>query len=131
MEKRIVILHNIPEKDGRTRKEKNLELPHTIPIGALVELYTGERLYVCDQTRDCDGTPLYAVCMRRDLEKYGTPEVDCDWDGLGRPEGFELDADPIDAVDAALLKKNFQDMRTRMYSSYEHGYSHGSLKRIK
>jgi hypothetical protein len=58
-------------KTGLTGRQENLQVKHSIPIGALVEILeydihrevyyedNGLRLYVCKHTRDCDGTPLY------------------------------------------------------------------------
>ena len=36
-------------------------LQHDIELGLIVELANGERLFVCKNTRDCDGTPLYSL----------------------------------------------------------------------
>jgi hypothetical protein len=46
---------------GRTYREVNAAKQHDIPLGALVELDTGERLRVMKLTRDCDQTPLYSI----------------------------------------------------------------------
>jgi hypothetical protein len=46
-------------ESGRTYREENLEKGHSIPLGALVELDDGVRLFVVMHGRDCDGTPLY------------------------------------------------------------------------
>lgn len=43
----------------KTGKEVNAEKIHKIPIGALVEIKTGVRLFVVYHGRDCDQTPLY------------------------------------------------------------------------
>lgn len=53
---------------GNTYRQDNLALSHTIPVGALVELENGVRLHVLQQTRDCDGTPLYSLGI---LEEEG------------------------------------------------------------
>jgi len=62
---------------GNTYKQDNLELKHNIPLGALVEVkfdqWLGDgacwkvhaRLWVVKHTRDCDGTPLYSLCVRK------------------------------------------------------------------
>jgi len=34
---------------------------HAIPIGALVEMENGARLFVVHHSRDCDQTPLYSL----------------------------------------------------------------------
>ena len=47
---------------GKTYREENAELKHKIPIGSLVELDTGVRLFVVHHSRDCDMTPLYSLC---------------------------------------------------------------------
>lgn len=47
---------------GKTYRQENAELTHKIPIGSLVELETGVRLFVVDHYRDCDMTPLYCLC---------------------------------------------------------------------
>lgn len=37
---------------------------HNIPIGSLVELANGARVFVIKHTRDCDGeTPLYSLAI--------------------------------------------------------------------
>lgn len=48
-------------------------MPHTIPVGSLVELDDDcVRLYVVAHHRDCDGTPLYALSWDKDIELYKT-----------------------------------------------------------
>jgi hypothetical protein len=54
------------DPQGRTYRQVNAEKQHTIPLGALVELETGERLRVMLQTRDCDQTPLYSLGVTGD-----------------------------------------------------------------
>ena len=61
------------EKNGRTVLENNMEKPHNISIGTLVEVQYDEwmgdgactkahaRLWVISHDRDCDGTPLYTL----------------------------------------------------------------------
>lgn len=46
---------------GRTYRQVNASKPHTIPVGSMVELDTGERLRVMAHARDCDETPLYEL----------------------------------------------------------------------
>ena len=36
---------------------------HNIPIGSLVELANGVRVFVIKHTRDCAGTPLYSLAI--------------------------------------------------------------------
>lgn len=71
---KVIMIHDIVEKNGKTIKENNLEKKHNIPIGSLVEVkydnWFGNgacekvhaRLWVVSHDRDCDGTPLYALC---------------------------------------------------------------------
>lgn len=56
------------DPQGRTYREVNAEKQHAIPLGALVELETGERLRVMMKTRDCDQTPLYSLGLTGDDE---------------------------------------------------------------
>lgn len=53
---------------GRTYRQVNAARRHAIPLGALVELETGERLRVMMHTRDCDQTPLYSLGVTGDDE---------------------------------------------------------------
>ena len=71
----ITFIHDMPsDTDGKTWKEKNLEIKHNIPIGSLVEVSydgapnKGVRLFVAEHSRDCDGTPLYTLTWS--LPKY-------------------------------------------------------------
>lgn len=69
----IEILHNLKDpsdSQGRSYKEVNLEKKHKIPVGSLVELDTGARLFVVMHTRDCDGTPLYSLCHDKEDTKW-------------------------------------------------------------
>jgi hypothetical protein len=50
----------------RTFRQINAALAHSIPLGALVELETGERLRVMMLTRDCDQTPMYCLGITGD-----------------------------------------------------------------
>ena len=52
--------------EGRTYREVNFAKKHAIPIGTLVELDDGVRLWVVHHGRDCDGTPLYDLCADKD-----------------------------------------------------------------
>lgn len=49
----------VDQKTGKTIKQSNLDIKHAIPIGTLVELPSGVRLFVVFHGRDCDGSPLY------------------------------------------------------------------------
>lgn len=58
------------DPQGRTYRQVNAERTHAIPLGALVELETGERLRVMLHTRDCDGTPLYSLGVSDEDETW-------------------------------------------------------------
>lgn len=63
------VLHDLKDPDdpqGRSYREVNLAKTHRIPVGTLVELRSGVRLFVVFHHRDCDGTPLYAMSHDRD-----------------------------------------------------------------
>lgn len=57
--------------DGRTYREHNLEIPFSIPLGALVEIipnpvdltpeWNGVRMRIVQHDRDGDGTPIYRL----------------------------------------------------------------------
>ena len=54
------------DPQGRTYKEINTTKLHNIPLGTLVECAeSGIRLFVGRHTKDCDGTPLYALTNTR------------------------------------------------------------------
>lgn len=55
---------------GRSYRQINAAKTHSIPLGALVELSSGERLYVVLLGRDCDQEPLYWLS----LEDWGAEE---------------------------------------------------------
>lgn len=57
----ITHIHDLPHPAGGTYKERNLAQPHAFAVGELVEINGGCRLYVAEQTRDCDGSPLYTL----------------------------------------------------------------------
>ena len=73
----IEMVHDIVESNGKTIKENNLKLEHSVELGKLIEIitwdeeskenYGGIRLFVTNHTRDCDGTPLYTLGSRRNL----------------------------------------------------------------
>jgi hypothetical protein len=62
----IADLKNPSDPQGRSYREVNLAKTHGIPVGTLVELRQGARLFVVHHHRDCDGTPLYAMSHDRD-----------------------------------------------------------------
>lgn len=56
-------------KTGKTWRQENSELQHNIPLGSLVELETGERLFVIKHNRDCDQTPMYSLGMNHEINR--------------------------------------------------------------
>lgn len=58
----------LPET-GKTSRQTNLEKKHNIPLGSLVELDNGVRLFVVGHPRDFDGTPLYNLCFDKDWKE--------------------------------------------------------------
>lgn len=82
----LIFIGDIVEENGKTIRQNNLEKKHNIPLGSLVEIISkddendepgehrhGLRLFVTGHTRDCDGTPLYALAYTKtvyaELEK--------------------------------------------------------------
>lgn len=74
----LMLIHDLTNPEtGRTTKEDNLAIPHSIPVGTLVEIvpwdeesereFGGVRVFVAEHTRDCDGTPLYTLSVRNPL----------------------------------------------------------------
>ena len=55
----IHIADLVNQGTGKTFREENAEKQHAIPVGALVELDNGVRLFVVHHGRDCDQAPLY------------------------------------------------------------------------
>jgi hypothetical protein len=64
----VADLRDPDDPQGRTYRQVNAARTHAISIGALVELDSGERLFVKKHTRDCDQTPLYSLGMFDDEE---------------------------------------------------------------
>lgn len=59
------------DPQGRTYRQVNAAKTHGIPLGALVQLKSGARLFVVLHGRDCDRTPLYCLATDPDEEdKY-------------------------------------------------------------
>lgn len=77
------------DKQGRSYRQVNAARAHAIPVGTLVELDSGERLYVVMHTRDCDQTPLYSLGMRDDLES-GDPLAQHRWQNGYDEDGLEI-----------------------------------------
>ncbi len=71
----IINFSNIVEANGKTIRQNNLERKHKYPIGTIVKFEVNEshednifvkgtvQAYVCRQTRDCDGSPLYTMSL--------------------------------------------------------------------
>lgn len=49
------------DPQGRTWRQINAARQHAIPVGSMVELESGVRLFVVHRGRDCDQTPLYTL----------------------------------------------------------------------
>lgn len=62
----IADLKDPNDGSGRTYRQVNAEKEHQVPVGSLVELETGARLFVVYQGRDCDMTPLYWLTPSKD-----------------------------------------------------------------
>jgi hypothetical protein len=86
-QKTIYFIGDIVEENGKTIRENNMERKHNIPIDTLVEVRYDNwfddgacekvhaRLWVVEQGRDCDGTPLYSLCEEKsdvipELQQY-------------------------------------------------------------
>lgn len=65
------------DDQGRTYRQVNAEKKHRVPIGALVELRNGARLFVVKHTRDCDQEPLYSLAS--DMNEEGDPIAHMHW----------------------------------------------------
>lgn len=75
------------DPQGRTYKQINTSKSHDIPIGTLIELVSGVRLFVVFHGRDCDMTPLYYLCHRQtDTEQKESGFRNPEWLG-GFPQG--------------------------------------------
>jgi hypothetical protein len=77
---------------SRTNRQINETLKHTIPIGTLVELKTGDRLRIAAYTRDCDQTPMYTLSVTgHEEDRFGLPRgyVDNDLKVIVEPDKEE------------------------------------------
>jgi hypothetical protein len=54
------------DSQGRSYRQVNAAKTHKIPVGTLVEIETGARLFVVFQGRDCDQEPLYWLSPEAD-----------------------------------------------------------------
>lgn len=55
---------------GRSYRQVNAGKMHKIPLGSLVELENGARLFVVQLNRDCDQTPLYSLAVDLEADKW-------------------------------------------------------------
>lgn len=80
-------VHDIVNPEtGLTYKEENMLKRHNIPIGTLVELDSGVRVFVVSHGRDCDGTPLYYLAIdKEDTKQQRKGFRNSSWSG-GYPE---------------------------------------------
>jgi hypothetical protein len=62
----VADLVNPDDPQGRTYRQINATKTHKIPLGSLVELRSGVRLFVVNHNRDCDETPLYYLSHDKD-----------------------------------------------------------------
>lgn len=76
---RAMLAYEVRMPSGKTWKEENAELVHTIPLGTLVEIQdpegdvlqnAGARLWVVEHSRDCDMTPLYVLGTKTRREQW-------------------------------------------------------------
>jgi len=58
------------DAQGRTYRQINNATVHKHGIGVLVQLESGVRLFIAEQTRDCDGTPLYTLTSEHRDDGY-------------------------------------------------------------
>lgn len=59
-------VHSLKEsgsKPWRAYRAISAQIPHSIPVGTLVELESGARFFVVSQLRDRDQTPLYNLSL--------------------------------------------------------------------
>lgn len=69
----VADLRDPTDPAGRSYRQVNADKTHKIPIGSLVELPTGARMFVVYQGRDCDMTPLYWLSAKRDDTEHDRP----------------------------------------------------------
>lgn len=80
------------EKNGKTIRENNSEKTHKYQVGDLVEIVkSGGRAFIVMQTRDCDGTLLYWLCLDKDDNIQEHPHfANRKWMGAYSEEGLKL-----------------------------------------
>ena len=91
----IADLRDPDDPQGRSYRQVNAEKTHSIPIGALVELENGARLFVVHHGRDCDQTPLYWLSADED----DTEQERAGWMNYGWTGGYSEDS--LTVIDAA------------------------------
>jgi len=70
------------DPQGRTWRQINAAEQHSIPVGTLVELDDGVRLFVVYHGRDCDMTPLYYLSADpTDTTQYNPRFINAKWVG--------------------------------------------------
>ena len=73
----FINIADLDSGNGKTYREINNEKNHGMPIGQLVEIDSGVRLFISRHKRDCDGTPLYVLSPFSDetTRPYQTQEI--------------------------------------------------------
>ena len=71
----IADLKGLDDPQGRTYRQVNNASPHKYGLGVLVEIDNGVRLFTAKQTRDCDGTPLYALTHEKRDDEHPLNEI--------------------------------------------------------
>lgn len=122
----VVFVGDLVMEDGKTWKEKNMEIKHNIPLGSLVEIniesdgdhdvdpdsLNGVRLFVCEHSRDCDGTPLYSLSHDKnasvDLKQMDEEIKNKVW--LKHPNDYYYES---------LLKMNYQNCKGKIIYGYD------------
>jgi hypothetical protein len=66
----VADLQDPNDPQGRSYRQVNAARTHAIPLGTLVEIESGERLYVKWHGRDCDQTPLYSLGLADEEQKH-------------------------------------------------------------
>lgn len=92
MPEKVVMIHDLEYPGtGRSYKQVNTEKSHNFPIGSLVELENGCRLFVVKHGRDCDMTPLYYLSVDKgDIEQEREGFINRSWVGGYSEYGLRL-----------------------------------------
>jgi len=105
---KFVYAGDMIEANGKSVRENNQMLQHTIPCGAIVrEVNSGLVCYVATQDRDCDGTPVYGLTIRPEMVNATEPL---------HPAG-----------DDPFLKMMYQIARGQWQMGIDRGYAEGDL----